>query len=162
MGLIYQLNRKPQIAGERGLPKKPVDKVHVTAYGMEGDFNNYRHDRKAGTLDRALLVLPKETLEQLAREGWPVQPGDLGENITTQGVLYDALQLESRYQAGEVLLQITEICNPCKNLALLPYIGEERVTEFMKAILGRRGWYARVLQEGVVQKGDAFQQLSGR
>jgi MOSC domain-containing protein YiiM len=36
----------------------------------------------------------------------------------------------------------------------LPYIGDERGQEFMKTIKDRRGWYARVLEEGVVQSGD--------
>lgn len=49
---------------------------------------------------------------------------------------------------------ITRPCDPCSNLYLLPYVGERRGPEFMKTMLQRRGWYARVLTPGRVRRGD--------
>jgi MOSC domain-containing protein YiiM len=45
----------------------------------------------------------------------------------------------------------------CTYLYSLPYIGDERGPEFIKTVKDRRGWYARVLEEGVVKEGDCFQ-----
>ena len=159
-GLIYQLNVKPETPGQHGLPKQPVEEARVMVAGLQGDFNRYRTDKKGGSLDRAVLVLPWETLQGLQQEGWPVQPGDIGENITTNGVFYEALQLGQRYRLGtSAVVQIAEICNPCVNLALLDYVGQDRVTEFMRTLKGRRGWYAQVLEEGTVRRGDSIEQV---
>ncbi len=81
-GLIYQLNRKPQTPGERGLPKLPVEEAMITFQGIEGDYNRYRSERKQNNPDWALLLMPLEMIMQLNREGWPVNPGDLGVNRT--------------------------------------------------------------------------------
>ena len=59
-------------------------------------------------------------------------------------------------QAGEVEIEISYICDPCVNLNALPYVGEKRISEFMKTIMNRRGWYANVLKEGSISVGDLF------
>ncbi|MGP8134672.1 MAG: hypothetical protein ACLQD8_00810, partial [Thermoplasmata archaeon] len=87
-GQVVGLHRKPEVPGERGLPKRPVPSIRVGRNGVEGDFNRWRQEERKGDPDLALLILPLETLEELNREGWPVRPGDLGENITTRGVPY--------------------------------------------------------------------------
>ncbi|MBN4081078.1 hypothetical protein JYT44_01805 [Caldithrix abyssi] len=38
---IFQINVKPETSGEVGLPKMPINQVHITAAGLEGDFNRY-------------------------------------------------------------------------------------------------------------------------
>lgn len=159
IGKVYQLNRKPQTAGERGLPKQPVLAVLVKEKGMDGDYNNYRQEKKNGDPNKALLLLPLETLDDLNDDGWPVQPGDLGENITTQGISYKSFQPNKLYQVGEALIAITEEAKQCTNLTVLPYVGEKKITEFMKTLIRRRGWYAKVMQEGIVKKGDSIEQF---
>jgi len=153
-GEIQQINVKPQTKGEHGLPKKPVDSAFVTRAGIEGDFNVYRHEERQDDPDQALLVMPIETIRELNSEGWPIKPGDLGENFTTSGVPYGAFGVGKVFAAGQVRLQITKACDPCDNLFLLPYIGGSKGPGFLKVMLGRRGWYARVLAEGRVKTGD--------
>jgi MOSC domain-containing protein YiiM len=102
----------------------------------------------------AVLLLPLETIVQLNNEDWPVKPGDIGENFTTQGIPYEHFAIGQRYQLGESIVQIAKICNPCGNLKHLPYVGQEKKAQFIKTLLGRRGWYARVLQEGQVTVKD--------
>jgi MOSC domain-containing protein YiiM len=58
---------------------------------------------------------------------------------------------------GSALLQISFKCEPCTYLYVLPYVGDERGSEFIKTVKDRRGWYARVLEEGSVKTGDKFQ-----
>ena len=148
------MNRKSEVPGQRGLPKVPVPEAFVTVRGVEGDFNRYRHEEKDDEPAMALLLVPIETIEQFGREGWPVRPGDLGENITTEEVPYDAFAPGRRFWIGAVRVEITKACTPCDNLYQLPYVGRERGPAFVRAALGRRGWYARVLSEGTVRAGD--------
>lgn len=153
-GYIYQINRKKEITEERGLPKYSVEEVIVNSVGIEGDFNRYRTEKRGNTLERALLLLPWETIQDLNGEGWPVHPGDLGENITTQGIPYNLAIGATYYLGSQAVIQVSEACTPCVNLGLLEYVNKEKVSAFMKTLLGRRGWYARVLQEGKIRRGD--------
>ena len=159
-GRVHQIHLKPKTGSERGLPKLPVPSAFVTRTGLAGDFNRWRHENFNGDPDMAVLLLPFETLRQLNQEGWPVRPGDIGENITTDGVDYDAFRIGDKYKIGkQLLVEISKACQPCKNLYLLPYVGVEKGPLFLRAMLGRRGWYARVLQEGPVQVGDELIQV---
>jgi len=153
-GRVFELHRKPETPGEHGLPKPSVAEAFVAGTGMRGDFNRYRHETKSDDPGMALLIMPRETLEELQREGWPVRSGDLGENITTEGIPYEAFAPGRRFRAGEVVFEVSKACTPCDNLYLLPYVGPARGPEFLRTMLGRRGWYARVVREGRVRPGD--------
>jgi MOSC domain-containing protein YiiM len=153
-GVVRQVNLKAKTSEERGLPKASVPEATITASGLAGDFNRYRHEEKHDDPDMALLLIPVETIEQLGREGWPVRAGDLGENITSEGLDYEAFVPGSRFRIGAARVQISKACTPCDNLYLLPYVGAARGPEFMKLMMGRRGWYARVLKAGRVRVGD--------
>ena len=154
MAVIMQINIKPQIKGERGLPKKPVDSAFVSAAGVRGDFNLYRHEELEDDPDSALLIIPIETIRALNSEGWPIEPGDLGENLTTSGLPYDSLAVGKVFSAGGVRFQISRACDPCDNLFHLPYVGRLKGPQFLKTMLGRRGWYAKVLKEGRITTKD--------
>jgi MOSC domain-containing protein YiiM len=160
-GRVYEIHRKPEVGGEHGLPKPSVPEASVTRAGVVGDFNRYRHEEKRDDPGMALLIIPRETLSDLAREGWPVAPGDLGENITTEGIAYDAFAPGRRFRVGEVVFEVSKPCTPCDNLYLLPYVGSARGPEFLKVMLDRRGWYARVLREGRVRSGDPVVRIDG-
>lgn len=153
-GHVHQLNRKSEIPTERGLPKLPVAEAHVTARGVDGDFNRYRHEEKKDDPGMALLIVPLETIHGYNREGWPVRPGDFGENVTSTGIPYDAFVPGMRFRIGAVRIEITKACDPCDNLYELPYVGRARGPEFLKTALGRRGWYARILEGGTIRTGD--------
>lgn len=159
MAVVSQINVKPSVPGERGLPKRPVSHASVTRAGIEGDYNKYRHEELEDDPDSALLLMPMEMIDQLNSEGWPIKPGDLGENLTTKGIPYDAFAVGKKFIAGEVRLQISRPCDPCDNLFLLSYVGESRGPDFLRTTLGRRGWYARVLGEGVVRAGDTIAEV---
>lgn len=166
-GIVLQVNRKSETPGEHGLPKVPADVVRFTANGLEGDYNRFRTQAKGGDPARAVMIMPVEMLRQLNDEGWPVQPGDMGENVTSQGIPYDDFTIGARYQVGEAVIEIAEPCLACMYLASLPFIGQERGAEFIRtltrmegnALFNRRGWYAAVVQEGAVSPGDAITPL---
>ena len=158
VGEIYQINVKPETVGERGLPKRPVDSVTVTRAGLVGDFNRYRHEEEHDNAKMAVLIMPLEMIQQLNSEGWPIKPGDLGENFTTKGIAYEKFAVEKKYAIGEAIVQISKVCDPCSNLYQLPYVGKTN-SHFVKTMTGRRGWYATVEREGLVRKGDQIKQL---
>jgi MOSC domain-containing protein YiiM len=153
-GAVSRLSVKPKVAGEYGLPKQAVERLSITTDGAEGDYNNYRTRSLGGDPDQAILLLTTEVIRQLNAEGWPVAPGDLGENITLDGIPEEGLGPGTRLRVGTAHLEVTLACDPCTELYSLPYVGKEKGPGFVRTMKGRRGWYARVLQPGVVQVGD--------
>lgn len=147
-GRILRLNIKPETPGEYGLPKRAVPRLAVTSGGAEGDYNRYRATQMPGDQEQALLLLTEEVLEALRAEGWPVQPGDLGENVTLGGVPEAKLTPGVRLRLGAVELEISKACDPCTELYALPYVGTEKGPGFVRTLVGRRGWYARVRTAG--------------
>jgi MOSC domain-containing protein YiiM len=153
MAAIVQLSVKPQVPGQAGLPKRAVPILRITPDGAEGDYNHYRTRKRGGDRDQAVLVVTQDLLSALTAEGWPVQPGDLGENLTISGLREADLGPGVRLQVGEVSLAITKRCDPCTELYNLPYVGKERGPAFLEAMAGSRGWYAKVLAPGVLRPG---------
>ena len=151
---ILQINRKPRKKGEAGLPKISIEEAKVTSQGIEGDFNRYRTLRKNSDPDMALLILSDDIINQLNREGWPVLPGDLGENLTLTNIDYSSILPGQNYKIGNIQIMISFICDPCSYLEVLPYVGEIKLIDFIKTLKNRRGWYARVVRGGQIFAGD--------
>jgi molybdopterin adenylyltransferase len=101
------------------------------------------------------MILSTDILDALNNEGWPVNPGDLGENLTLTNIDYSIMALGDRLKIRDVTLEISLICDPCTNLNNLPYVGKEKSASFIKTLMKRRGWYARVLKSGEVSVGDS-------
>src|SRR3954454_925442 len=152
-GRIVRLQRRPREGRSRGIPKRAVDELVITAEGVEGDFNRWRTEKAAGDPDQAVLLLSEEILAELNAEGWPVRPGDLGENLFLAGLPADALTPGARVRAGEVELEVSKRCDPCVVLYGLPYIGQERGPAFVRTLRERRGWFALVVRGGVLRVG---------
>ena len=150
-GRVVQLHLKPKEGRARGLPKRAVRQLIITPDGVEGDYNRWRTEEADGDPDQAVLLLSEEILAGLQAEGWPVQPGDLGENVTVAGLAPDTLRDGAIMRLGEVVLEVSKPFDPCTVLYTLPYVGVERGPEFLRIMLGRRGWFARVLQGGTVR-----------
>ena len=154
-GRIVRLSVKPETPGEYGLPKRAVSFLTVTPLGAEGDFNNYRASKMPGDRDQALLLMTQEVLDALRAEGWPVAPGDLGENVTLGGIAEASLAPGTRFRFGPVQVEISKACDPCTEVYSLPYVGPERGPAFVKTLVGRRGWYARVNAGGRIDLDSA-------
>jgi len=151
-GRIVQLHLKPRQGRERGLPKRAVPELIITVGGVEGDFNRWRTEKANCDPDQAVLFMSDEILAQLRAEGWPVQPGELGENLTVADLPVDALTPGVRLYLGSVILEVSKPCDPCTVLYSLPYVGMERGPAFVRTLNGRRGWFARVIQGGTVRQ----------
>ena len=99
---IYQINVKSKTQDGIGLPKESVSEGIISFDGIEKDFNNYRKLKKKNTLDMAIMILSMDVIKQLQLEGWPVKPGDLGENLTLDYVNYNSLKPGYKYKIGNV------------------------------------------------------------
>src|SRR3954468_13106895 len=110
---IVQLSLKPREGRARGLPKRAVGQLTITTDGVEGDFNRWRTEKANGDPDQAVLLHSVEGLAQLRAEGWPIEPGDLGENLTVADLPGDLLRPGARIESGAVILEVSKACDPC-------------------------------------------------
>jgi MOSC domain-containing protein YiiM len=134
--------------------KAPVaGRVAARGVNLAGDD---QADRRAhGGPDKAVYAYAVEDLgwwvQELAR---PLQYGELGENLTTEGIDMNGALVGERWAIGTTVLEISEPRVPCWRLGvrmndkLMP----RRFTEAL-----RPGAYLRILVEGDVGAGDEIQ-----
>ena len=143
--------------------------VSITPNGVEDDYNHYRTIALQSTLDRAVSIVTTNSMEFVRTHYPSAQDGDLGENLYVDGVAHASFWAGATVTIGDnVRLQITEPIEPCANLCKLPYINDAKQSpkqriENCQSFLSRldisdglRGWYAKVLQPGMVRVGDAI------
>lgn len=154
-GRIVQVSTSPG-----GLPKTAVPSALVTLDGLTGD--RHRDREHHGGPGRAVCLFPLEAIEALRREGHPVHPGALGENVTVQGLTWEAVKPGTLLLLGaEVRLEVTSYTSPCFNIA-----GAFADRHYARISQKRHpGWsrvYARVLAEGTIRPGDPVRLLEAR
>lgn len=134
-----------------GVPKLPVDNVRVHLPGMEGDWQRDR--RYHGGPDRALCLYSMELIEALVREGHPIAPGTVGENVTIAGIDWREMLPGVRLTIGAVVVEITDFAAPCRTIRE-SFAGErfKRISE--KLYPGWSRVYTRILREGAIVVGD--------
>ena len=148
--------------------KQRVQRITLIAgIGVEGDahsgstvqhLSRVRKDPSQPNL-RQVHLIHAELFDELAQRGFPVQPGQIGENITTRGI--DLLQLPVgamlEFPSG-ALLEVTGLRNPCAQL-------DRFADGLMRAVLERTpsgelvrkaGIMAIVLRAGDVVAGDSI------
>ncbi len=122
----------------RRQPMNVVDSAEVKAgEGLVGD----RHAEVGST--RQILMMDRAVMEVLE-----VDPGQLRENITVQGVSLFGLKEGQTLKVGNGLeFKIGELCDPCDNMDhIRPGLREK--------IEGQRGLFVTPLFSGTVNVGD--------
>ena len=152
-GHIFQLN-----VSEGGVPKLAVPAGEVSATGLSGD--RQRDRRHHGGTERALCLYSLEHIMALQKEGHPIYPGAIGENVTLAGIDWSLLTPGARLRLGDVVeIAITSYTVPCSNIAAAFADGNmNRVSQ--KKHPGWSRLYARVLQPGRIAVGDPVSVLS--
>jgi MOSC domain-containing protein YiiM len=148
-----------------GMPKVAVPYGVVTRLGIEGDV--HAHPEVHGGPDKALLLVTSEGIAELQAEGYPVQFGALGENITTRGLDRRMVRVGQRYRVGEIVIEITKVRSPCKSLRKLygselpasVYDADVKAGDPSSPRWGLSGFYASVVQTGTIRPGDPVQFL---
>lgn len=138
-----------------GMPKQPVAEAVVTADGVAGDWQ--RNRKFHGGPNRAVCVYSEELYAWLAEQGvQPTTPGTIGENFTTRGLDLLRLGKGDRLRVGaECVIEITNVRVPCSQL-------KKWDADLPELIVGRSGWVAKVVSDGVVKPGDAIEVLPRR
>jgi len=145
--------------GRTSIDKRPVTgPVRVHELGVEGDrVSDTRHH---GGRDQAVYAYAREDLdfweEQLDRS---IRDGHFGENLTTEGIDLNALEVGTRLRIGDevdgVLLEAISVRIPCNDFKC--WMGESgyetRAWVRRFTAEARPGPYFRVLQPGTIEAG---------
>ena len=108
---------------------------------------------------RQVHLIHAELHAELASSGFPVGPGEMGENITTSGIDLLRLSEGTQLQIGTAAIQVTGLRNPCIQLNGLHAGLMEAVLERDAAgnLVRKSGVMAIVLRDGEVRPGDAIE-----
>ena len=82
-----------------------------------------------------------------------------GENLSTQGLIEDEVQIGDEFRIGTVRVRTTEPRMPCYKLGIR-FGRDDIVKRFLAS--GRSGFYLSVRQEGRLQEGDSIEPLKRR
>ena len=122
--------------------------------GLGGD--EHADPRAHGGPEKAVHLFPIEHYEALAR-AFPaarhLEPGGLGENLSTRGITEDEACIGDVFALGSARLQIAQPRTPCWKIDAR--CGVEGVAAHV-AEHGCAGWYFRVLAPGEFAAGDAL------
>jgi MOSC domain-containing protein YiiM len=125
--------------------------VRLTRLGFEGDGQADR--RVHGGPTRAAYLYPHEHYAHWEPRlgGGPLPMGQFGENLTTEGLLETDIHLGDVYVVGAARIRVASPRGPCFKLGIRT--GDPTIVKpFLES--GRLGWYASVLEEGLVAPGD--------
>ncbi len=130
-------------AARKRLPMEELPEVRVAD---NSGFEGCAHARPDSP--RQVLLVDSETLEAMN-----LPPGVIRENITTSGLNVNGLEIGQKLRVGETRLEVSAVCTPCDQL--------ERIRPGLrKEMWGRRGMLCRVIEGGMIRRGDAIEKLS--
>ena len=149
-GRVVQVSISPG-----GVPKHAVPEARVGRLGLDGDAHD--HAFVHGGPHRAVALFAVEAIERVQADGHlGVEPGAVGENLTTSGIELSLLPVGTRLAVGGAdgpLLEISAPANPCDVIKGAFQGGKSgRISILLHPTDSRM--YARVLREGVVREGD--------
>jgi MOSC domain-containing protein YiiM len=153
LGKVLHVNVSPG-----GVPKRTVEECYINPLGLEGD--SHAHPKVHGGPRQAVLIIAMEAIEELKALGFPLYPGALGENLTTEGLDRTKMRVGQHYRAGDAILEITKLRQPCKTLlaygeGIQKAVYDEQVKagDHSSERWGLAGFYASVVQPGRISTG---------
>jgi MOSC domain-containing protein YiiM len=141
-----------------GIFKEPVtDARPLRRFNIEGD--GQADLTVHGGKDKAVYAYPSEHYD-FWRNEWPRADypwGLFGENLSTTGLLEDAVCIGDEFRVGTARLVVTQPRMPCFKLGIR--FGDPQIIErFLKS--RRPGIYFGIVEEGRIGPGDQIQLLS--
>jgi MOSC domain-containing protein YiiM len=139
-------------SGRSGIDKRPASgPVRLEVDGAVGDTicDTANHGRP----EQAVYAYAVDDLDFWANElQRPLEPGNVGENLTLRGVDCSRAVVGERWQVGHAVLRVTGPRTPCRVFA-----GFLDVPDLIKRFFaaGRPGAYLAVEQPAAVSAGDA-------
>lgn len=129
------------ISEKKGTQKKNVhEALFIEDFGLENDAH-------AGKWHRQVSLLSYEKIQDFKKKGAPVEDGAFGENLIVSGIDFKNLPVGTRFQCGDVVLEMTQIGKECHN-------GCEIYKIMGDCIMPREGVFAKVLHGGRIREGD--------
>jgi molybdopterin adenylyltransferase len=130
---------------KKGTIKQPVGSVLLNSRGIEGDAH-------AGLWHRQVSLLGIESLKKMQpAAGRELNCGEFAENITTQGYPIFEMQPLDRLQAGDIVLEVTQIGKKCHGNKCAIF------TETGNCVMPKEGIFCRVIQGGTLSAGDVLE-----
>jgi TatD DNase family protein len=131
------------ISEKKGTQKKEIGEVNVIAdWGFENDAH-------AGKWHRQVSLLSYEKIEEFKAKGAPVTDGAFGENLIVSGFDFKSMEIGTKFQCNDVVLELTQIGKECHN-------GCEIYQIMGDCIMPREGVFTKVLHGGTIHVGDEF------
>jgi MOSC domain-containing protein YiiM len=156
------------VSGVHKFSKPVADSIDLLAgLGVAGDAHlgvtvqhRSRVARDPGQPNlRQVHLIQSELHEELREAGFTVNPGDLGENVTTRGLDLLGLPRGTRLHLGtDAVVEVTGLRNPCEQInGFRPGLLKQVLSRDADGSLVRKaGIMGIVLQGGVVRLGDAI------
>jgi MOSC domain-containing protein YiiM len=132
--------------------KNPVQgRVHVATLNLNGDQQSDLSVH--GGVDKAVYLYPSEHYPFWQGElpGSDLPPGAFGENLTSEGLLEDRVQVGDRLRIGTAEFIVTQPRMPCFKLGIR-FERPDLVKRFLQS--KKTGFYLAVQREGEVAAGD--------
>jgi MOSC domain-containing protein YiiM len=151
--LATYVGRPRPIGTTRGrVVESAIGKARVEAATIELGETNLAGDRQAdlrvhGGPDKAVYAYPSEHVPAWQADGFAVEAGGLGENLSLAGATERDALLGDVWRWGGALVQVSQPRAPCFKLAI--HAGRKDIGPRMIETR-RSGWYLRVLEPGVV------------
>ena len=152
-GAVLQIS-----VSQGGIPKREIPFGELTPAGITGD--SWRFPFHGGAR-QAVLVITIEAIEELTAQGFPLYPGALGENLTTRGLDRRALRFGQRLRVGGAIIELTRMRQPCATLnpygtgiQAAMYDARVKNGDHESPRWGLSGFYASVVEPGIVRPGD--------
>lgn len=150
-----------------GFSKQPQPSIQLLAgQGVQGDAHCgatvqhlYLKRRNANAPNRMQVhLLQSELFDELAAAGFSLDPGDLGENITTCNIDLLTLSLGTRLHVGtDAVIELTGLRTPCSKIdGFRQGLLKQVKTPKQHRIPARAGVMGIVLQSGPVTCGDSI------
>jgi MOSC domain-containing protein YiiM len=125
----------------------PMEEIAEADVVVNKGFKGCIHGRPGSK--RQVSLIDRETLDKLG-----VAPGLVKENITVQGVDFQALNTGQVLRVGEgCVLEITGPCHPCTRM-------DEIRMGLQEELRGQRGWLCKVNAAGRIRRGDRIEVLA--
>ena len=138
MARVQNLFRAPK----KHLPMEELSEVRIIE---DGGFKRCAHARPGSK--RQVLLVDRETLEAM-----DLKPGIIRENVTTDGLNVNSLPIGQLLRVGEARLEVSAVCTPCDLMETIR-------PGLRKELWGRRGMLCKVVEGGVVRRGDSIEKL---
>ncbi|WP_206317155.1 MOSC domain-containing protein [Streptomyces composti] len=154
--------------GEYSFTKPTRESITLLAgLGVEGDVHEgttVKHRSRVAQDPtrpnlRQVHLIHEELFEEVARAGFEVRPGDLGENITTRGLDLLGLPTGTLLHIGaEAVVEVTGLRNPCVQIdafqegLLKQVVGRDEDGNLVR----KAGIMSVVRRGGVVRPGDTI------